>query len=168
MKAFRQSQVRSYFFGHGSTTLSPHTHRVDFKNLHIFRTVDSEFCQPSRLKPFPHAKPHPPPTASSSNPASSFLPGADEQSDDAESSGRLYEKIKPSMMIQNALLAVTNAEPGDGHEVIRDSSVLGYVYVVDVDEAKQQARLLAPLSGQIPQRAMILGNWPEDVAGLVG
>ncbi|GME43395.1 putative pre-mRNA cleavage complex II protein clp1 protein [Neofusicoccum parvum] len=146
MKALRQSQVRSYFFGHGYTTLSPHTHRVDFNSLHIYRTVDT----------------------SASNPASSFLPGGGE-ADDAESgSGRLYERIKPSLMIQNGLLAITNAEPSDSHESIRDSSVLGYVYIADVDEAKQNVKLLAPLSGQIPRSAMILGNWPEDVAGLVG
>ena len=71
-------------------------------------------------------------------------------------------------MIQNGLLAITNAEPNDSHEIIRDSSVLGYVYIADVDEAKQNVKLLAPLSGQIPRCAMILGNWPEDVAGLVG
>lgn len=104
--------------------------------------------------------------ASANNPASSFLPGG--ESDDVESSARLYERIKPSLMIQNGLLAITNAEPSDSHESIRDSSVKGYVYIADVDEAKQNVKLLAPLSGQIPRTAMILGNWPEDVAGLVG
>ncbi|KAL1640540.1 Cleavage polyadenylation factor subunit clp1 [Diplodia intermedia] len=145
MKALRQTQVRSYFFGQGSTTLSPHTQRVDFNSLHVFRTVDT----------------------SATNPASSFLPGG-EADDDAEPSGRLYDKIKPSLMIQNGLLAITHAEPSDSYEHIRDSSVMGYVYIADVDEAKQNVKLLAPLSGQIPRHAMILGNWPEDVAGLVG
>ncbi|KAK0659031.1 mRNA cleavage and polyadenylation factor CLP1 [Lasiodiplodia hormozganensis] len=144
MKALRQTQVRSYFFGHGSTTLSPHTQRLDFNSLHIFRTVDT----------------------SATNPASSFLPGGED--DDTESSGRLYDRIKPSLMIQNGLLAITHAEPSDSYEHIRDSSVVGYVYIADVDEAKQNVKLLAPLSGQIPRSAMILGNWPEDVAGLVG
>lgn len=71
-------------------------------------------------------------------------------------------------MIQNGLLAITHAEPSDSYEHIRDSSVVGYVYIADIDEAKQNVKLLAPLSGQIPRSAMILGNWPEDVAGLVG
>ncbi|KAF2083376.1 mRNA cleavage and polyadenylation factor IA/II complex [Saccharata proteae CBS 121410] len=123
MKKLRQTQIRQYFFGHGTTTLSPHTHRVDFSALNIFRTIDE---------------------------------------------GRLYEKIKPSLMIQNGLLAITNAEPNESAEAIRDSSVLGYVYIADVDEAKQQVRLLAPLSGHIPHKAMILGLWPEEVVGLVG
>ncbi|EKG16722.1 Pre-mRNA cleavage complex II Clp1 [Macrophomina phaseolina MS6] len=144
MKALRQTQVRSYFFGYGYTTLSPHTQRVDFNSLHIFRTIDK----------------------SANNPASSFLPGG--EADDIDSSSRLYERIKPSLMIQNGLLAITNADPSDSHENIRDSSVKGYVYIADVDEAKQNVKLLAPLSGQIPRAAMILGNWPEDVAGLVG
>ncbi|KAF2143747.1 uncharacterized protein K452DRAFT_350175 [Aplosporella prunicola CBS 121167] len=149
MKGLRQAQIRAYFFGHdASTTLSPHTHRLDFNALHVFRTVDSS-------------------TASAH---ASFLPGGGD-GDDADGNGaggRLYEKARPSLLMVNGLLAITSAEPGDSHETIRDSSVVGYVYVADVDEAKQQVRLLAPLAGQIPRNAMVLGSWPEDVAGLVG
>lgn len=69
--------------------------------------------------------------------------------------------------MQNCLLAVTNAEPGDTQENIRDSSILGYVCVGDVDEAKKKVRLLSPMSGRIPPRALVLGRWPEPVADLV-
>jgi polyribonucleotide 5'-hydroxyl-kinase len=71
-------------------------------------------------------------------------------------------------MIQNSLLAVTNADPNDRQESIRDSSIMGYVYVADVEEAKHKIRLLAPLSGRVPPHAMVLGSFPEDVADLVG
>ncbi len=71
------------------------------------------------------------------------------------------------MMIQNCLLAITHAQPNDSHEVIRDSSVAGYVYVADVDEVKKTVKLLAPVSERVPARAMLLGRWPEDIADLV-
>jgi len=70
-------------------------------------------------------------------------------------------------MLQNVLLAVTNTDAKESQESIRDSSILGYVYVADVDEAKKRIRLLAPQPGQLPPNALIMGSFPEDVAGLV-
>jgi len=72
------------------------------------------------------------------------------------------------MGMQNCLLAVTHADPNASQDVIRDSSIMGYVYVAEVDEAKSKVRLLAPVSGRVPPRAMIWGSWPEPVPDLVG
>lgn len=79
----------------------------------------------------------------------------------------LYTRVSPSAELTNKLLAITTASPNDKHEVIRDSSVRGYIYVADVDEAKRKVRLLSPQPGHLPGSAMVLGAWPEDVAGLV-
>jgi polyribonucleotide 5'-hydroxyl-kinase len=79
----------------------------------------------------------------------------------------IYERVTPSAALTNKLLAITTASPNDKHEVIRDSSVRGYIYVADVDEAKRKVRLLSPQPGHLPGSAMVLGSWPEDVAGLV-
>lgn len=100
----------------------------------------------------------------------SFLPGNDYAAEVAASSSHspTYQKISPSLSIQNSILAVTNALSTDSHASIRDASVLCYVYVSEVDEAKKRIRLLAPTSGKIPARAMIAGSWPEDVVDLVG
>ena len=69
--------------------------------------------------------------------------------------------------------------------------MLGYVYVVDVDDAKKKVRLLTPVSERVPVgggagggsgsgnkgKALVMGGgkgggegegWPEDVVGLVG
>jgi polyribonucleotide 5'-hydroxyl-kinase len=70
-------------------------------------------------------------------------------------------------MMQNSLLAITTASVNDRQEVIRDSSVRGYVYVADVDETKRKVRLLSPEPGQTPNNAMIFGSFPEDVPDLV-
>lgn len=79
----------------------------------------------------------------------------------------IYERVSPSEELRDSLLAITTASPNDKHEVIRDASVRGYIYVADVDEAKKKVKLLSPQPGQTPGNAMVLGSWPENVPGLV-
>lgn len=71
-------------------------------------------------------------------------------------------------MMQNGILALLQARPKDTQENIRDASVIGFVYVAEVDEKKRKLRVLAPLSGRLPQQAMIWGQWPEGYGDLVG
>ena len=70
--------------------------------------------------------------------------------------------------MQYSILAIVHAIPNDSPEDIRDASVIGYVYVADVDEKRKKLRLLAPLSGRLPNKAFIWGTWPEGVGDLVG
>ena len=70
-------------------------------------------------------------------------------------------------MIQNSLLAISTAPANERQEVIRDSSIRGYIYVAEVDEARKKVRLLSPQAGQTPSTALLLGRFPEDVPGLV-
>jgi len=79
----------------------------------------------------------------------------------------IYEKVTPTSMIQNSLLAVTTASANDRQEIIRDSSIRGYVYVAEVDDTKKKVKLLSPQPGQIPSNALVLGSFPEDVPGLL-
>ena len=70
--------------------------------------------------------------------------------------------------MQNSILAIMHADANDTHENIRDASVLGFVYVAEVDEKKKKVKILAPLSGRLPTGAMVWGRWPEGVGELVG
>lgn len=81
---------------------------------------------------------------------------------------RLFDKVVPDEGMVGMLLAITTAGANEAMAVIRDSSIRGYVYVADVDEAKKKVRLLSPLPGQTPASALVLGSWPEKVEGLVG
>ena len=45
---------------------------------------------------------------------------------------------------------------------------MGYAYVADVDDAKKKVKLLSPVSGRVPPKALIWGQWPEDVIDMVG
>lgn len=70
--------------------------------------------------------------------------------------------------MQNSILAIVHADPNDTQENIRDASVIGFVYVAEVDEKRKKLKILAPLSGRLPNKAMIWGTWPEGVGDLVG
>ncbi|KAG9197967.1 Cleavage polyadenylation factor subunit clp1 [Epicoccum nigrum] len=141
MKALRHAQIREYFFGHGEDALAPSSMSADFGDLNIFRVVESG--------------------------ANNFAAGDADDYASSSGSSTIYERVTPSSALMNKLLAVTTASPNDKHEVIRDSSVRGYIYVADVDEGKRKVRLLSPQPGHLPGSAMVLGSWPEDVAGLV-
>lgn len=139
LQQIRQAQIKEYFFGDRRRTLSPHTQTIEFSALNIYRIRES--------------------TAISS----SFLPGGEE-----EQEAPLFEKVEASSMMLNCLLAVMYASPHDKQEIIRDASVMGFVYVVEVDEKRQRLKILAPLSGRLGDRPLVWGSWPEPAIGLLG
>src|SRR5882757_7468461 len=71
-----------------------------------------------------------------------FLPGEGEMGESAE----LYEKVEPSSLMLHSLLAVMHAAVLDTVETIRDATVMGFVYVAEVDEKKRRLKILAPLN----------------------
>ncbi|KAJ4301664.1 Cleavage polyadenylation factor subunit clp1 [Kalmusia sp. IMI 367209] len=146
MKALRHSQVREYFFGHGENALAPHSQAADFTDLNIFRISEGKGIIGSDM---------------------TFGGGYDDNNVYGGSVD-IYEKITPSGEIVNKLLAITSASASDKHDVIRDSSIRGYMYVADIDEAKKRVKLLSPQPGHVPPNAVIMGSFPEDVPALVG
>ncbi|EER38279.1 mRNA cleavage factor complex II protein Clp1 [Histoplasma capsulatum H143] len=73
-----------------------------------------------------------------------------------------------SLALENTLLAITHAAPNAPLHEIRDASIMGFVYVAGVDEKKAKIRVLAPVGGRVPARAMIWGRrWPGELVGLV-
>lgn len=80
----------------------------------------------------------------------------------------LYEKAEPSVLMQHCVMAVMYASPLDTQETIRDASVMGFVYVAEVDEKKRRLKILAPLNTRITDRPMVWGSWPEAMMSLIG
>ncbi|KAL1846276.1 Cleavage polyadenylation factor subunit clp1 [Paecilomyces lecythidis] len=75
----------------------------------------------------------------------------------------------PPLSLENTLLAITHVPPNAPLPQIRDASIMGFVYVADVDADRGKIRVLAPVGGRIPARAIIWGRkWPGEVVGLVG
>lgn len=147
LRSLRHAQVRSYFFGTNlGATLSPYTQVLDFSALSIYT-----LALPTEVT------------------NSAFLPGgADADTADPKPDGALFVKAKPSLRMLNSLLAILHCPRETDDETMKQASVLGYVYVSDVDETKDRISLLVPVAGRVPERAMVWGEWPEGVADLVG
>ncbi|KAI9736436.1 MAG: Cleavage polyadenylation factor subunit clp1 [Claussenomyces sp. TS43310] len=139
MAQTRQAQIREYFFGDRRRTLSPHTQTVDFSALTIYKIRESSAM------------------------LSSFLPGGEE-----EQEAPVFDRVEPTSMMLHRVLAVMYASPHDSQETIRDASVMGFVYVAEVDEKRRRVKILAPLSGKLGDRPMIWGTWPEATVSLIG
>lgn len=83
------------------------------------------------------------------------------------STSTVFDKVRPSPQMQNAILTIVNAHPEDTQENIRDASVMGFMYVADVDEKKSKLKVLAPVGGRLPNKAIIWGSWPEGISDLM-
>ncbi|KAI6091221.1 Clp1-domain-containing protein [Hypoxylon rubiginosum] len=83
-------------------------------------------------------------------------------------SDAMLEKTEPSLMLQNCVLAVVYASIYDSADTIRDSNIMGYVYVADVDEKRKKLKILAPVSARLGDRPLIWGSWPEPMVSLLG
>lgn len=139
----RDTQVKEYFFGSPQSMLSPHSQQISFDEVLIYR-VSSE----------------------SSDFLDSLLPGDDEYT---SSSDKIFEKLdEPTSMMQNATLAIVQAEPTDTPETVRDSSVIGFVFISEVDDKRRKIRMLTPMTGRLPKKVLIWGTFPEPVANLLG
>ena len=158
MKSVRAAQVKAYFFGtpdsSNGVALSPRQQQVEFRQLSLWRLKggNAETQGAAGL---------------------TFLPGGVEEEDDigkplGAGGGKFLERMsQPVAAMRSCILAVLNADAEATEEEIRDSSVMGFLYVVDVDEAKSRINLLAPVAGRIPNRAIVWGPWPDEVIGMV-
>ncbi|KAL7627746.1 Cleavage polyadenylation factor subunit clp1 [Parahypoxylon ruwenzoriense] len=88
--------------------------------------------------------------------------------DDDIYSDAMIEKAEPSLMMQNCILAVLYASIHDSADTIRDSNVMGYVYVADVDEKRKKLKILAPVNARLGDRPLLWGSWPEPMVSLLG
>ena len=94
---------------------------------------------------------------------SSFLPGEDEMGESG-----FYEKVEPSSLMLHSLLAIMHAAVLDTVETIRDATVMGFVYIAEVDEKKRRLKILAPLNTRFTDRPLVWGSWPERTMDLIG
>lgn len=84
-----------------------------------------------------------------------------------DSISAIFNKVRPSPQMQNAILTIVNAHPEDTQENIRDASVMGFIYIAEIDEKKNKLKVLAPVGGRLPNKAIIWGSWPEGISDLM-
>lgn len=75
---------------------------------------------------------------------------------------------QPSSVMQHWTLAVMHAANRDSPDTVRAATVMGFVYIADVDEERRKVRVLAPVGGRLGDRPMMWGRWPEPYMNLLG
>lgn len=81
---------------------------------------------------------------------------------------KVFIKVEASSSLKHSIIAVMHARVYDSQEVIRDATVMGFVYVADVDMTKKKVKFLTPSMGKIGDRPLVLGSWPEGLLSLLG
>lgn len=171
MQALRAAQIRSYFYGNprlsNGISLQPRQQQVDFSTLTVWRRISSTPDPTSGMAGMGH---------DDDDDDESFLPGGlDDESSSYHASGskvalpasQIYERMTGLVAaMRQSVLAVLNCEPEADQEVIRDASVMGFLYVTDTDEGRGRISLLSPVAGRVPNRAIVWAGWPESVLGL--
>ncbi|KAL7269646.1 Cleavage polyadenylation factor subunit clp1 [Rhizina undulata] len=138
LKHARERSIREYFFGEPKRTLSPYTMTVGFQDLNLFRVGEASMLNSSVL-PIGH-----------------------------EESQALLTRVEASGLLQHSVLAVLHADLNDPVEIMAESTVMGFVYIASVDEQKQYMKILAPVSGRLPPKPLVVSSWPEPTFTLVG
>lgn len=174
MRALRDFQVKAYFYGNpkigAGISLQPRQQQVDFDSLTVWRRISPKAGGMSMAGNM----------GAGADDEDSFLPGGANDSDVVPSrvagssvvlpASQIFERLTaPAPAMRNCVLAVLNCEPdpSDNEQaVLRDSSVMGFLYVTDLDEARGRISLLSPVAGRVPARALIWGEGMDGVLGL--
>ncbi|KAK3629692.1 Cleavage polyadenylation factor subunit clp1 [Elasticomyces elasticus] len=141
------SSIRLYFFGSSKESLSPHSHMIGFDDMTIYRAKPA-FGEVEKYE-------------------------ADDEDYDPSSSiavvstSATFERITPSAAMTGSLIAIKFCPSNSEDYTVRDSAVVGYLYVADVDEPRKKVRFLAPHPQHWGDRALAGAQWPEAVADLV-
>ncbi|KAK1484561.1 pre-mRNA cleavage complex II protein Clp1 [Colletotrichum tamarilloi] len=77
-------------------------------------------------------------------------------------------RVDPAQVMAHWTLAIVYASVKDSPETIRTANVMGYVYIADIDKEKRKLRILAPVSGRLGDRPLLMGKWPEPFINLLG
>ena len=170
MSAFRAAQIKSYFYGNNhlsnGISLQPRQQQVDYPSLTVWQHLGS--FSPDALSATSAAADYDPDEFRPGD-FQADVPPATKYSKVPLPATQIFERVsKPSPAMRSCILAVMNCEPESSQEEIRDSSVMGFLYVTEVDEARGKISLLSPVAGRVPNRAIVWAGWPEGVLGMAG
>ncbi|SPJ74003.1 related to cleavage/polyadenylation factor IA subunit [Fusarium torulosum] len=89
-------------------------------------------------------------------------------SDGHSPNGQGVTREDPSSPMQHWTFAIMHATPKESSDSVRAASVMGFLYVSDVDEERRKIKLLAPVSGRLGDQPLVWGKWPEPFINLLG
>ena len=153
MKALQNSQIRQYFFGTSREPLNPHSHTYSFAELSVYRANSPSLTKTSSFND----------VGMTSDDDDDYNPSSSQKTNSTAD----FEKFTPSNEMLGRLVAIKYCPSGSDEATVRDSAVMGFVYVSEVDEAKKRVRFLAPHPQRWGERALVWGGWVEAVPDLV-
>ncbi|ERT03215.1 hypothetical protein HMPREF1624_01521 [Sporothrix schenckii ATCC 58251] len=153
----REACIKEYFFGDAKRTLSPYTQQVDADALTVLRLPPGDNAARANG------------AGGAGHDDDDGDAGVDDGPDEEGAIGEHnLEKVDAGPSLAHWTLAVMNAGLHDPPDVIQHATVLGFVYVAEVDAERRKVRVLAPLSGRLGDRPLVFGRWPEPYINLVG
>lgn len=138
MRAVQSRSIREYFYGTPKQPFAPKTITVDYSLVTVYRIDEN---QPIN---------------------SAFLPDADGSKEPGGSTAISETdliKLETSAILQNCVMAMLNANVDDPPEVLINAEVLGFVHVVDADDTRKKLKILMPVSGRLPNRPFVIGEY---------
>ncbi|KAJ8658141.1 hypothetical protein O0I10_006148 [Lichtheimia ornata] len=130
----QRSKIHEYFYGTLKCELSPYSMLVNFDDVTIWRV--GEAIAPSSALPL----------------------GMDSTVTETQ-----VIKVETHEMCLHSIMAILNADPSEHESKLLDTNIAGFIYVSDVDEAKQKLTILSPAPGRLPRRHLLMGSfkWME-------
>lgn len=168
MHHLRNHQIRTYFFGNLRAMLSPHSHQIPFDEILIYRTTTTTSTTTAYPTDSPTSSTSSSITTTTTTPydENPLLPSTTTTS---SSPTQTLERLpQPSTMMLNAVLAIVQADINDAPDIVREASVIGFVFVSEVDDKRRKIRVLAPMTGRLPRRVLVWSSFPEAVGDLLG
>ncbi|CAN6599523.1 mRNA cleavage and polyadenylation factor Clp1p [Trichomonascus vanleenenianus] len=146
LRQLQSRSIQEYFYGSPKQLLAPYTVTVSYSVITVYRVA--EHSDVNNLSVLP---------AGEGNVLEEEQEKPKEKTADAEN--EYLVKLEPSTILQNCVMAVLNANPGDSIDTLVQSEVLGYVHVVEADDTKKYMKVLMPVPGRLPNRPFVIGDY---------
>ncbi|SAM09369.1 hypothetical protein [Absidia glauca] len=130
----QRTKIKEYFYGTPKCELSPYSMLVNFNDINIWRV--GEVIAPS-----------------------SALPIGMENMD----SETKLVKVDSFDMCLHSVMAILDADDSEDEGNLLNSSVVGFIYISDVNDEKKKMTILSPSPGRLPRRHVLMGafKWME-------
>lgn len=141
MRKVQSETIQQYFYGSPKHPLAPFTATVDYSVVTVYRVAEESVLNNDSVLPIGQEDSR-----------------AKEGESNPEENGTLI-KVDTSAILQNCVLAVLDAARFDSVDVIQESETIGFVHVVEADDAKHKLKILMPVPGRLPDKPFLMGDY---------
>ncbi|CAO3627356.1 unnamed protein product [Cunninghamella blakesleeana] len=130
----QRAKIQEYFYGTPKCELSPYSMLVGFGDINVWRV--GETFAPSSALPL----------------------GAEKQNSETD-----VVKVESYDMCLHSIMAILDADDSEHESNLLESSVVGFIYISDVNDEKKKITVLSPSPGRLPRKHVLMGafKWME-------